>query len=100
MKVLILKYRCSIISSDKIREALLNSSKKLASEIAQKTIERKAIELQLKQFTEHLLIAEAKIEVHRDNRDRLNALVQDKKAERSNLFDSRDELIQKKRTEQ
>jgi uncharacterized coiled-coil DUF342 family protein len=100
MDIFISKYRCLIISTDKIREALLNSSKKLASEIAQKTIERKAVELQLKQFTEHLIIAEAKIEVHRENRDSLNALVQDKKQERSDLFDRRDELIEKKRTEQ
>lgn len=93
-------YWCSTISSDKIRDALLSSSKKLASEIAQSTIERKALELQLNQFTDHLLINEAKIDVHQDNRDRLNAIVQDKKAERSVLFDKKDELVLQKRKEQ
>lgn len=45
-------------------------------------------------------MAEAKIDVHRDNRDRLNAVVQDKKSERSVLFDKKDELVQQKRNEQ
>lgn len=56
--------------------------------------------MQLNQFTDHLLINEAKIDVHRDNRDRLNAIVQDKKAERSVLFDKKDELVLQKRKEQ
>lgn len=56
--------------------------------------------MQLNQFTDHLLINEAKIDVHQDNRDRLNAIVQDKKAERSVLFDKKDELVLQKRKEQ
>jgi chromosome segregation ATPase len=76
---------------------LKHAIQKLASEIATKTKEKRTLESELDEYTNQLLINEAKIEILEENKGSLHEILSLKKKEKSNLFDKREELITEKR---
>ncbi len=82
---------------DKLKKALIQSSKKYALEIASKTKEKQELESKFKEYNDKLLISEAKIEVYREKRDSINKQVAEKKIMKGEYFNKRDEFLQNKR---
>ena len=59
--------------------------------------DKQSLETELQQYTDLILILEAKIEVFEEKMDTYRELIKEKKSEKNRLFSKRDELIEEKR---
>ncbi|MFV2015276.1 MAG: hypothetical protein ACC656_07610 [Candidatus Heimdallarchaeota archaeon] len=59
--------------------------------------EKQLLETELQQYTDQILILEAKIEVFEEKMDTFREIIKEKKIEKNRLFSERDELIEEMR---
>ena len=83
--------------TDKITESLKKSSEKLAKAIAIRSTEKMALEKQLNDLDNEVTMLEAKIEIHKESRDKYHGELKEWKMKKEELFEIRDKVITEKR---
>ena len=77
------------MASDQIVEQLKLSSKKVAKQIAKLTLEKGKIQEDLLAFENSLTILEAKVEVHKEQRDKYHSELKSLKSEKKSIYRTR-----------